>query len=66
MWSEVVRGAGEADGAIKYADPQRAIAQLRRDAGLRQAGFEAVHFTWDDIVRNPERVAALLGEAFKR
>jgi Transcriptional regulator, AbiEi antitoxin len=57
---------GEADGAIKYADPQRAIAQLRRDAGLRQAGFEVVHFTWDDIVRNPERVAALLWEAFKR
>jgi Transcriptional regulator, AbiEi antitoxin/Protein of unknown function (DUF559) len=57
---------GEADGAVKYADPQRAIAQLRRDARLREAGFEVVHFTWDDIVRNPERVAAWLREAFKR
>ena len=57
---------GEADGAVKYADPQRAIAQLRRDARLRAAGFEVVHFTWDDIVRTPELVAASLREAFRR
>jgi len=57
---------GEADGAIKFADPQRAIQQLRRDAMLREAGFEVVHFTWDDIVRTPGRVAALLREAFRR
>ena len=57
---------GEADGALKYADPQRAIAQLRRDARLRAAGFQVVHFTWDDIVRTPELVAASLREAFRR
>jgi hypothetical protein len=57
---------GEADGALKYADPQRAIAQLRRDARLREAGFQVVHFTWDDITRTPGRVAAALREAFKR
>jgi hypothetical protein len=57
---------GEADGALKYADPQRAIAQLRRDASLRRAGFQVVHFTWDDIVRTPEYVAASLREAFRR
>lgn len=57
---------GEADGAVKYGDPQRAIAQLRRDARLRAAGFQVVHFTWDDIVRAPELVAAWLREAFRR
>jgi hypothetical protein len=57
---------GEADGALKYADPQRAIAQLRRDARLRAAGFQVVHFTWDDIVRTPGHVAASLREAFRR
>jgi hypothetical protein len=57
---------GEADGAIKYADPKRAIQQLQRDARLRQAGFEVVHFTWDEIVRAPWQVAASLRAAFER
>ncbi|HEX9065700.1 MAG TPA: hypothetical protein VF843_11375, partial [Streptosporangiaceae bacterium] len=43
----------EADGAVKYADPGRARAQLRRDAGLREAGYEVVHFTWRDITARP-------------
>ena len=40
------RTIGEADGAIKYADPSRAAAQLERDASLRDAGYEVVHFSW--------------------
>jgi hypothetical protein len=55
---------GEADGAVKYKDTARAISQLRRDAQLRAAGFEVVHFTWDEIARTPSRVAASLREAF--
>jgi hypothetical protein len=60
------RTIGEADGAIKYAEPKRAISQLRRDVRLRRAGFEVVHFTWDEIVRVPGQVAASLREAFRR
>jgi uncharacterized protein DUF559/transcriptional regulator with AbiEi antitoxin domain of type IV toxin-antitoxin system len=60
------RTIGEADGAIKYADPVRAVAQLRRDARLRQAGFEVVHFTWDEIMHEPEQVAASIRAAFRR
>jgi hypothetical protein len=56
---------GEADGAVKYADPVRAMDQLRRDARLRAAGFQVVHFTWDDIVRAPGQVAASIREAFR-
>jgi Transcriptional regulator, AbiEi antitoxin/Protein of unknown function (DUF559) len=57
---------GEADGAVKYASPGRAISQLRRDASLRAAGFEVVHFTWDEIVRVPDQVAASIRAAFRR
>ena len=57
---------GEADGMVKYADPRAAVAQLSRDARLRAAGFQVVHFTWDDIIRTPGHVAASLREAFKR
>ncbi len=38
------RTVAEVDGAIKYADPSRARAQLRRDALLRADGYEVVHF----------------------
>ncbi len=57
---------GEADGALKYADPERAVAQLRRDARLRAAGFEVVHFTWQDIVQTPGQVAEAIRAAFQR
>jgi Protein of unknown function (DUF559) len=60
------RTIGEADGAVKYKDTARAISQLRRDALLRAAGFEVVHFTWDEIVRTPGQVAASLRGAFWR
>ncbi len=60
------RTIGEADGAIKYSDPSRAMAQLQRDALLRAAGFEVVHFTWDEIMRDPGQVAAAIRAAFRR
>jgi len=57
---------GEADGAFKYEDPSRARRQLWRDARLRDAGFEVVHFTWQEINETPERVAASIRAAFER
>jgi hypothetical protein len=60
------RTIGEADGAMKYADTNRAISQLRRDAALRAAGFEVVHFTWQEILKTPGQVAGSLREAFRR
>ncbi len=44
----------------------RAMAQLERDASLRRAGFEVVHFTWRDITRTPGDVAASIQAAFLR
>jgi len=57
---------GEADGAIKYATPARAMAQLDRDARLREAGFEVVHFTWQQVTRTPDQVVASIKTAFRR
>jgi very-short-patch-repair endonuclease len=56
----------EVDGAIKYADPERARAQLERDSWLRSLGYEVVHFSWDDITISPEFVATRIREAFRR
>ncbi len=60
------RTIGEADGALKYENPDRARLQLRRDADLRAAGFEVVHFTWREIVATPDAVVNSIREAFRR
>jgi hypothetical protein len=65
LW-RTYRTVGEADGAVKYADPARAMAQLARDARLREAGFEVVHFTWQDITRSPDQVMSWIKTAFRR
>jgi hypothetical protein len=65
LWKPA-RTIGEADGLAKYENPSRAIDQLRRDARLRDAGFEVVHFTWEEITQTPEQVTARLKAAFKR
>lgn len=65
LWREYATIA-EADGAIKYADPERAKLQLQRDAELREAGFEVVHFTWQDLHINPAQVLRSIRAAFRR
>ena len=57
---------GEADGALKYQTPSRARAQLERDARLRAAGYEVVHFTWPQITRVPGQVVDAIRLAFTR
>lgn len=56
----------EADGAMKYADPQQARIQLDRDARLREAGFEVVHFGWRELHLNPDQVVDSIKLAFGR
>jgi Protein of unknown function (DUF559) len=65
LWDEH-RTIAEADGAIKYADPNRARQQLRRDAELRRAGYEVVHFTWRDLAATPDQVVQSIRAAFGR
>jgi hypothetical protein len=60
------RTIAEVDGALKYADPDRARKQLWRDKALRQAGYEVVHFDWREITQHPDQVASTLRAAFRR
>lgn len=60
------RTIAEADGAVKYDRPAQAMAQLNRDARLRAAGFEVVHFTWPEITRVPAQVVAAIRTAFRQ
>ena len=65
MWKQF-RTVAEADGAAKYEDKSRASYEFRRDARLRDAGFEVVHFTWKDIISDTDAVASSIRRAFER
>lgn len=65
LWREH-RTIAEADGALKYANPERARWQLRRDAELRAAGFEIVHFSWRELTVTPDQVMQSIRAAFRR
>ncbi|HXS64571.1 MAG TPA: DUF559 domain-containing protein [Streptosporangiaceae bacterium] len=54
----------EADGAAKYQDPGVARRQLQRDAELRDAGFQVVHFNWQEFHINPDQVVQSIRTAF--
>lgn len=65
LW-DAYRTIGEANGLTKYSNPAQALAQLQRDARLREAGFEVVHFTWREVNYTPGRVVASIRAAFQR
>jgi predicted transcriptional regulator of viral defense system len=54
----------EADGAAKYQDPGVARRQLQRDAELRAAGFQVVHFNWQEFHISPDQVVQAIRDAF--
>jgi Transcriptional regulator, AbiEi antitoxin len=60
------RTVAEADGELKYDNRFEATYQLRRDADLREAAFEVVHFGWTDVFVTPMQVAASIRAAFAR
>jgi len=65
LWRKF-RTVAEADGAAKYEDRSRASYEFRRDARLRDAGLEVVHFTWKDITSDAAAVASSIRRAFER
>ena len=56
----------EADGLLKYESGGKAIAELKRDRLLREAGYEVIHFTWQELFGDPALVAARIRTAFDR
>jgi hypothetical protein len=55
LWREVNLVA-EADGLMKYTERTDLIRQFERDRQLRDAGFNVVHFTWQELFATPEDV----------
>ena len=60
------RTIAEGDGALKYTDRGALFAEKRREDRLREAGFEVVRYTWDEVLRTPEIVVARILRAFSR
>jgi hypothetical protein len=56
----------EADGLLKYQSGADAIAELKRDRLLRDRGLEVIHFTWEELFRERERVVSRTLAAFAR
>jgi hypothetical protein len=50
----------ETDGAAAHLTPTAFGEDRRRDAALQVAGFRVVRFTWRQVTRDPDRVAATL------
>lgn len=63
---EATRTVGEADGALKYAEPGDLFAEKVREDRLRDAGHQVVRYTWDEVVHRPASVAARFQRAFDR
>lgn len=60
------RTIAEGDGALKYKVTGDLFAEKRREDRLREAGFEVVRYTWDEVLRTPEVVVARVRAAFVR
>lgn len=60
------RTVAEADGALTYATANDLFVEKRREDRLRDAGFEVVRYTWDEVLRTPELVVARVLRAFAR
>ena len=56
----------EADGLLKYQSGADAVAELKRDRLLRDRGLDVVHFTWEELFRERERVLRRILAAFAR
>ncbi len=53
----------EADGLVKYNDRKDLLKERERDHQLREAGYTAVHFTWQELFQTPEAVIARIRSA---
>lgn len=60
------RVIAEADGLLKYQDREDMLAHFRRDRLLQEAGYEVIHFTWQELFSDPARVAGRIRAAFAR
>ena len=60
------RTIAEADRLLKYQSRDDAIAELKRDRLLREAGWDVVHVTWQELFADPARLAGRVRASFHR
>ncbi len=70
LWPEH-RTVGEFDGRVKYlpdnaGGPDRLWQEKLREERLRDAGYEVVRLTWQQVTHEPAEVAARVRAAFAR
>ncbi len=56
----------EVDGMLKYDRPEILRREKMREDRLREAGWEVVRITWDDLLHHPERTMARIRAACAR
>lgn len=56
----------EADGAVKYTDPNALWMEKRRQERLERAGWIVVRVTWNDVIRYPVQTIERLLAAYRR
>lgn len=64
LWDEHV--VLEVDGKVKHDSREVLWRENRREDRLREAGWEVVRLTWDDLLHHPERTAARIRAACAR
>lgn len=57
LWREL-GVVGEADGAVKYTGRDVVLDEKVREDRIRALGYIVVRWTWDEILRDPQRVVA--------
>jgi hypothetical protein len=62
LWEDR-RLIGEADGAVKYTDPVRLLAEKRRQEALEGRGYRFVRWGWAEVVPDPTVMLRRLGRA---
>jgi very-short-patch-repair endonuclease len=65
LW-ERYRVIGEADGLMKYTDPQVLRKEKLREEGLAQLGFTVFRWTWRDAYERPDALAHRAGVILRR
>lgn len=60
------RTIAEADGNLKYQAQDDMVRHLRRDRLLQEAGWDVVHFGWQELFSDPARVVARIRDMFGR
>jgi very-short-patch-repair endonuclease len=65
LW-KAERVIGEADGLLKYPNPEALHKEKQRQELLERLGYHIIRWTWNEVFRRPDAVAHWIHEALHR